>query len=865
MEEHPDTPARRTLAQALLEHLIALVYGRRGLVFIALVLATLLLGAEATRLRPDAGFDKQLPLDHPYMQVFRQYEKRFGGANLISIALMRRDGTLYDAHYLDVLRKLTDATFFLPGVDRAHVSSLFTPDLTYFEIVEGGIELGNIIPRDYAPTPEMLDTVRAHVAKSGLIGRYVASDETGSLIVAELLEHHPVTGERLDYHRLATQLEDQLRGRVSSPQMYEYRLREPRAPYAAGDVIWRGYTDYGWQLRFQTFEATQRDADGAPILVSGRDVDVTAVANPDYSPDLSVHIIGFAKVIGDVTDASLQVTAFFGLAVILTVALLWLFCGSLRLSLLPLTAALTAVVWELGLLHAAGYGLDPFAILVPFLILSIGVSHGVQYINGWAMEVCEHGRDAFDASVETFRRLFLPGTVAIVTNVIGFATLMFIKIPIVREMAVNAALGMAAVIITNKLMLPIALTWLRLPQAERFRSQQRRRRAAGERLWHGLAAIAAPRPALITLTLAGLSLGWALWMYPKLTIGDSQTGVPELRADSRYNRDSAVIVDHFAIGVDVLKVIAEGPAYGCTDAATMDALDRFTWRMQNTEGVRSAVSLASVAREVRGLWNEGAPQWTVLPRNSQALAQLVGRVPSGMGLQNDDCSAMPALIFAGDHRATTLSGLTEAVRRFEADDHAEGGHTHFALASGNLGVMAATNEEIRAREIVVILWVHLTLLVFVWLSFRSLASVICIIVPLVLCSLLTYGFMATLGIGMKSATLPVAAFGVGIGVDDGIYLWGALRRSLARGASLCDAFLEALRAAGKATTFTSMALIASVATWLFSGLQFQADMGLLLLFMFSTNLIGALLLMPALGWLCNRVQPLAQGRGGMIG
>jgi hypothetical protein len=358
-------------------------------------------------------------------------------------------------------------------------------------------------------------------------------------------------------------------------------------------------------------------------------------------------------------------------------------------------------------------------------------------------------------------------------------------------------------------------------------------------------------------------------MYPKLIIGDAQVGVPELKPDSRYNRDSAMIADHFALGVDLLKVIVETKQYGCLDAAVMESIDRYTWHMTNTPGVRLAVSLPTIAREVRGLWNEGTPKWKVLPRNSAALSQLTDRVPSSAGLQNADCSRMPVLVFSADHRAETIARIVDATKDFDAaearsSDFASGSAPHYALASGNVGVMAATNEEIRAREVLVIVWVHLTLLLFVWISFRSWASVVCIIVPLVTCSLLTYGFMAATGIGMKAATLPVAAFGVGIGVDDGIYLWGALMRAQAAGAGLRDSFRLALRAAGKATTFTSLALIVSVGTWLFSGLQFQADMGRLLLFMFTTNLFGAILMMPALGWLCHLISPLRSRKGLLV-
>ncbi|SFF33271.1 hypothetical protein SAMN04488120_102231 [Fontimonas thermophila] len=767
-------------ATRILAFVVPLVYERRRLNFAILLAFTVWMFMLALRLEPDAGFEKQIPLQHPYMQIFKQYEQAFGGANLISIALLRRDGgDIYDAHFLETLRQVTDAVFFLPGVDRSRVTSLFTPGVRYIEVVEGGFASGDVVPRNYRPTPQTLALIRENVGKAGIIGRLVSADQRGAMVVAELLEHDPTTGERLDYVRVAAQLED----------------------------IRRRYE----------------------------------------SETIGIHIIGFAKVVGDVTDASGEVAAFFGIALLLTMALLWLFCGSFRLSLLPLGAALTAVVWELGLLRLAGFGLDPFAILVPFLILSIGVSHGVQYINAWGHEVAENGRDSYEASVETFRRLFIPGTVAIVTDVIGFATLAFIQIEIVREMALNAAMGMAAVIVTNKLMLPIVLSWVRLPDIEKFRHRAQRRAHIGDRVWRHLSVFATGPYARVTLAGAAAALLWALSMYPQLTVGDSQVGVPELRPDSRYNQDSRTIAAHFAIGVDLLKVLAIAGEQGCVDPVKMEAIDRFTWHMRNTEGVQSVSSLPMIARQVRAGWFEEAPKWRVLPRNQAALAPLVAPVPTALGLHNPDCSVMPVLVFTTDHRAETIDRVIERVKRFDAENRGSG--VTFALASGNIGVMAATNEEIRARELLVIIWVHATLGLFAWLSFRTVASVVCILTPLVLCSLLTYGLMATLGIGMKPATLPVAAFGVGIGVDYSIYLWSVLAAQLNRGHDLQAAYFEALRHTGKAVIFTSASLIVSVCTWLFSGLQFQADMGLLLLFMFSANLLGAILLLPALAYL----------------
>ncbi len=772
-------------AERILGFFIPLIYARRWLTFSLLSAVTLVMVVLALRLEPSAGFEKQIPLQHPYMQVFKEYEQAFGGANLISLALIRQDGDIYNAQFLDTLRQVTDAVFFLPGVDRSRVTSLFTPGVRYIEIVEGGFASGDVVPRNYAPSPETLALIRENVGKAGIIGRLVSADQRGAMVVAELLEHHPETGERLDYGSVAAQLE--------------------------------------------------------------------AIRSRFAGQGIDIHIIGFAKVVGDVSDASTEVIGFFALALLATLLLLWLFCGSFRLALLPLSAAVTAVAWELGLLRAAGLGLDPFAILVPFLILSIGVSHGVQYINAWGHEVAENGRNSFDASVETFRQLFIPGTVAIVTDVIGFATLAFIQIEIVREMALNAAMGMAAVIVTNKMMLPIVLSWVGLPDVQKFRHRAQLRATVGDRLWTRLSVFATRRYALPTLAVALLALAWALTMYPQLTVGDSQVGVPELRPDSRYNQDSRAIAANFAIGVDLLKVLAVTDEYGCVNPQAMETIDRFSWQMQNTEGVQSVMSLPLLARQVRAAWFEGSLKWRVLPRNQDGLAHLVAPVPTSMGLNNPDCSVMPVLIFTTDHRAQTIERIVDAVERFDADTATSG--VRFALASGNVGVMAATNAEIRARELLVIVWVHATLGLFAWLSFRTLASVVCILTPLVLCSLLTYGLMATLGIGMKPATLPVAAFGVGIGVDYSIYLWSVLAAQLAQGAGAQAAFFQALRHTGKAVVFTSASLLISVCTWLFSGLQFQVDMGLLLLFMFSTNLIGAILLLPALAWLVLPRQP----------
>ena len=175
-------------AQTLLRIAVAAIYGRRTLTFVVLVAFTALMAVQALRIRPDAGFEKQIPLQHPYMQVFKKYEKAFGGANLITIALIQQDGAagagagepdIYNEKFLETLRQATDEVFFLPGVDRAHVTSLFTPGVRYLEVIEGGFSGGDVVPRNYAPSPEVFELIRRNVGKAGIIGRLVSNDQRG--------------------------------------------------------------------------------------------------------------------------------------------------------------------------------------------------------------------------------------------------------------------------------------------------------------------------------------------------------------------------------------------------------------------------------------------------------------------------------------------------------------------------------------------------------------------------------------------------------------------------------------------------------------------------------------------------------------
>ncbi|MDN5937723.1 MAG: MMPL family transporter [Salinisphaera sp.] len=764
--------------QRILKVVEPVIFGWRWFMLALLVALTLLLGWQASQLTPDAGWLKMVPKEHPYMKTFTKYYDEFGGANTILVAIKNHDGDIYEPEFMEKLRKLTEAVFFIPGVKRSSVTSIFTPNILYVEVRPTGLSGSTVVPADYAPTPEMMKQLRSNVSKANVIGRLVSPDQTAALVIAELIEVDPLTDEKISYTEVGDKLE--------------------------------------------------------------------AIRAKFEGENVSVHIVGFAKVVDDMTDAAGSVVLFFLLTLVLTGLLLWLYTGSLILGLLPLGCSVVAVIWEMGLLHLVGFGLDPFAILVPFLVLAVSVSHGVQYVNAWAAEVADAGHNSYGASLATFRRLAIPGTTALLTDVAGFLTIYLINIEVIREMAINASFGMLAIIITNKVLMPILLTMIRLRNLEQFKERQRKREVLGDALWRWIAAtFTHTRGAVVTLLVCAVLLGVSLWKYDDIVIGATRPGVPQLRPDSRFNQDARMIANNFKLGVDRFNVVAQTVPNGCIRYELMAEMDRFAWHMKNLPEVRSTLTLMDLSKLAYAGLSEGRLNAHVIPRNHYALAQATALVPTTSGLLNEDCSAMNVMLFTRDHRAKTIEAIVDAVEYYKAHEE----HTpniEFLLASGNVGVMAATNQVVEAQELDIVLWVYAVILVILWISFFTVSGVLCVILPLSLVSISAYGVMAYLGIGMTVATLPVIALAVGIGVDYGIYIYATLAEGLRRGLSLEESYFRTLRQTGKAVVFTGVTLGIGVSTWLFTPLQFQADMGMMLVYMFTANMFGAILVLPAL-------------------
>ena len=766
---------------ALASRLERLIFGHRTPILVLFTFGTMLLAAVAVRgLRIDASFNKTLPVRHEYMRTYLDPKvAEFRGANRVLIALIARDGNMFTPEFFAALRKATDEVIVMDGIDRTRVQSIFTPNVRYLEVVEDGIEAGNVIPADFTPTAANMTRVRDNIRKAGIIGRLVANDFSGALVSAIVLDQD-ARGKPVDPIKVAHEL--------------ELKVRQG---------------------------------------LEGRGIDV--------------RMIGFAKVMGDIADGAASVVMFAVITLVLTLLAVRLYCQSWRVAFVPVLCAGVAVIWQLGALVLLRYGIDPIGLLVPFLVFAIGVSHGVQKISA-VSDAAFAGLGSMEAARRTFRQLLAPAVIALLADLVGFVTILMIPVQVIREMAITASIGVAIVILTDLVLLPVLVSYVHFDAGYRGRVERRQRWLAA--LWRRLSGITGRGPALAIIAVAAVLAALGSWKGRETPIGDTQAGVPELRPDSRYNRDNDVITSRFNIGVDVLTAIVESTEPVCVSHDLMSAVDRFGWHMRNVAGVQDVITLPFIAKIAIAGWNEGSLKWRSIPREQTQLTQSTRYIETSTGLLNDNCDVVPVMMFLADHRAGTIERVVTAVKGWRNANPVAGAQVR--LAAGNVGVMAATNETVKAKEMMILAGVFAAVFVMCLLTFRSAVGTILVVVPLALVAVLVYAVMALVGIGLKVSTLPMVALGAGIGVDYGIYLFSRMQEFLHQGLSVRDSYERTLRVTGASIIFTGITLAIGVATWVFSPLKFQADIGIMLTFMFLVNMLAAIVLLPALAaWLIH--------------
>jgi predicted RND superfamily exporter protein len=759
-----------------------LIFNNRVLVMLACLVVTIVLGFTAAQVSLNASYEKMLPVGHTYVRNYAANKDQLRGLG----------------NTLRIVVENTQGDIF----DPAYLETL--------KQVNDELFLTPGVDRAWVKSIWMPVVRYNEVTEEGFAGGPVMPDTfDGSRQAVELLRQNIMKA-----------------GLVGNLVANDFKSAMIIVPLLDVDPATGKSIDY-WELS----RAVEKNVRGKYETGDGK---------------YKVRVIGFAKIIGSLLDGILKVMMYFAGAILIAAAILFYFTRCVRSTFVVLLCSLIAVIWQVGLLHLLGLGLDPFSVLVPFLIFAIGVSHGAQKMNGIQQDV-GRGTVTLVAARYTFRRLFVAGVTALLNGAAGFAVLLLIPIPAIRELAIAATIGVCVLLFTNLVLLPVILSITGVSAKAAARSLRQEAQGFGSKgVWELCNHFADRKSWAVAAVTVALLLGiGGFFVSKKLQIGDLDPGAPELRANSRYNVDNAYITANFSLSSDVFAVIVKTPIEACTRHATLQQADRLAWQLQQLPEVQATVSLADSVKQVTAGTYEGSAKWYTLSRNQEILnygaQQAIQNTPD---LTNAECSVMPVIAYLRDHKAATLEKVSATVESFIADNPVA--DVEMLPAAGSAGIEAAVNQEVRSAWLKMLAYIYGAVAILCLIAFRSWRAVLVALLPLALTSVLCEALMVVLGIGVKVATLPVIALGVGIGVDYALYLLSVQLHGQRAGMPLVDAYRSALSFTGRIVALVGLTLAAGVITWAWSPIKFQADMGILLAFMFLWNMLGALILIPAL-------------------
>jgi len=529
-------------------------------------------------------------------------------------------------------------------------------------------------------------------------------------------------------------------------------------------------------------------------------------------------------------------------------AILILYYRNLNGVLIPAISAAVTFIWGTGFTALLGYNFEPLILVVPFLIAARTISHSIQFRERFFEELERHG-DKETAAIESAAGLIMPGSISILTDAIGLTVLLVAPMPILTKLAIAGSFWVLSNLFTVVVLDPILCCYFPTPHRYAKGGEghwlEAPLRAMGRFCVH-------PRGRWAVIAVFALVIGWSLYWYQFLTVGDSHPGSPLLWPDSPYNQSVGRIIEKFH-GTDHLYVIVEGQSESTMKSPkVLETIEAFQHHMLRSPHVGGADSLVDLTRQINTVLHYNDPRWGLLPRSADEVGGIVmvaehGSEPGDFDRWvNYNFQHGRVTFFLYDHKGDTLRDVMGRAADFIKNTPLEG--AELKLASGYAGVLAAANEVIARSDRLTLGLMLVAQLIFCAVGFRSLSAGFLFVGVVLMSNTFGMALMAYWNLGLNVNTLPVISLGIGFGEDYGIYIVSrAIEEHHRQGRTDLDrALIDGVSTAGKAVLYTAFLISASILFWAFSPLRFQAEMGWQLLIILSMNMLGGLFLLPAI-------------------
>lgn len=575
----------------------------------------------------------------------------------------------------------------------------------------------------------------------------------------------------------------------------------------------------------------------------------------EYSDDTSsIHVAGFPVLMGWIYSYKSQIVVVFAVSITLMIVILFIIFRNLAGFAAPVSFGLICTAIGIGFIGWTGLNFSPLLYVLAFLVGARMISHSVQITHRYFEEYYDKGGDNIKACYGTMRKTIIPNWAGVSTDAAGFLVLIFAKIALMQQVAVFMSFWMMCIGICAVLT-PILCSYMDMGGASERWIRDRTKIGWIDRACNTSARFSIGPLRHVVFALCVLALLFCGWESSKLKIGDPSPGSPLLFSDHVYNRDQALINTTFDASSENLMIFYEGKKGSVYDPMVLNTFEAFAKHMKERlpDIYKSSSSIIDMLKMINVMFHDGDKLWYQLPRNTNMLVGLMGYVR-----QNTDKGTLNRFIdanleraqitlFFSDHTSENLLRIRDAAYAFFDDHPMRLENGDLKLAGGRVGLEIAANEEMRRSHFIIDAMVLGAIFLLCTLFFGSIIAGLMLTLPLVLANLVAFAYMAMMNIGLSINSLPVAAVGVGVGVDFAIYLYSRCKEEFPYRNDWSDTILVAVRTSGKAVVYTAFTMILPILTWYFiSDLKFQAQMGVFLSMIMFTNVVLAMTLHPFL-------------------
>ncbi len=571
------------------------------------------------------------------------------------------------------------------------------------------------------------------------------------------------------------------------------------------------------------------------------------------------HVISMAGepvLMGWVNHYQGQMWWIFGATLSALFILLYFYFRNLVGVVVPVFSTLMGAVWGLGFCGVLGYNLEPLILVIPLLITARALSHSVQVTERY-FECYQETQDVREACIKSMTSIVPPGTLGIVTDVLGILFIAVAPIPIIQKLAYLCSFWAFSIIFTTLIFCPLMISFF-APSAN-IPEIVNTERGATHWILSVIARMSYGKGAIVILILTVLITIFCSIAAYRVEIGDVHPGSPILWENSQYNIAIDRMNKNFP-GTEELYVLFEGAGPRAVENPEfLRTLSSFQRYMEKNPAVSRSLSLSDLLPPIYRVIYGGHPKFETLPTETMQISQILYRL-NAQAAPGDydlyfaaDGSSSNVIIWFKDHMGNTLRKAIAMAKQFMAENKGALAKEKIAirLASGNLGVAAAINEAVSDSQFLNLVLVLTSCFLLCALTYRSFVAAVILMIPLNLANIITLAIMNGLKIGLNINTLPIVSVGVGVGIDYGIYLLSRFceeYQAECEGGKYCLAVANrAIKTTGKAIFFTATTMVLGVLFWYFlSSMKFQAEMGLLLAIIMFLNMVGALVIIPML-------------------